>query len=207
MKKQIAAPVGMNAINKKVLDSLGAKKQSVGKTIFRLSPPWEEFLRTLATTSNQSIRDFLDSLAAIAKHAHSAGALGERPFPKDGERRSYAISEEAKETFTKLAHECGVSRDSIVQSALAYILIEFEKNALTAQKKIEYARILEDARDKMLDIYYSERVSEARERLCATGDPDFADCEKTFAYIERLNDLDLEPYIRRKQNEADEACS
>lgn len=203
MKKQAAEMTCMGTINKKVLDTLGAKKQLVGKTTLRLSPQWEDFLRQLAKISNLTIRDFLDSLATIAMRAHSKGIFTVSSTPAEGKRMSYAISKDAKETFTKLSQEYGVSRDNIVQSALAYILEEFGKKALSAEEKIKYASILDEAFGKMLDIYYSEIVSEAREMLCATGDPDFTDCEEKFAYIEQLNEVNLQDYITRKQHEID----
>lgn len=203
MQNQTAETTCMSTINKKVLDTLGAQKKIVGKTIFRLSPHWDKFLRQLAKISNVTIRDFLDSLATIAMRAYSKGLLPVSSAPADGKRMSYAISKDAKETFSKLAKECGVSRDNIVQSALAYILKEFEKNALSAQEKIKYANILDEAFGKMLEIYYSDIVSEAREKLCAAGDPDFADCEEKFAYIEQLNEVYLKTYIIRKQQEID----
>lgn len=201
MKRQTVDTLGAGTINKKVLDTLGAKKPLVGKTIFRLAPQWEDFLRQLAKTSHLSIRDFLDSLATIAKQAHSKGVLPVYSAPTEGKRMSYAISNDAKEIFTKLAHECGVSRDAIVQSSLAYILSEFEKNALSVQEKIKYAQILDEAFGKMLDIYHSDSVSEARKKLCASGDPDFAEYEEKFAYIEQLNEIFLQAYITKKQHE------
>ena len=207
MREQTVKPAFAGTINKKVLVTLGAKKQIVGKTIFRLSPQWEDFLRQLAKTSNLTIRNFLDSLAAIAMQAYSKGMLPVFSDPTEGNRMSYAISKDAKETFTKLAKECGVPRDNIVQSALAYISKEFEKNALSAQQKIEYAGILDEAFGKMLDIYYSDIVSTARERLCASGDPDFVECEEKLAYIEQLNEVDLQTYITRKQHEIDKTSS
>lgn len=207
MKKQMTATTGMSAINKKVLEALGAKKQLVGKTMFKLPSHWEEALRQFAKISNLTIRDFLDSLAAIATRAHSAGTLPEVLSSTDGERKSYAISKEAKESFTKIARERGVSRDSVVQSALVYILKELEKNALSAQEKITYACTLADALDKMLAIYDSERVAEARKKLCATGDPDFADCEDKFSHIDELYALNFDHYIRRKENENNKTCN
>lgn len=205
MKKQMAETTYSGTINKKVLDTLGAKKQLVGKTIFRLSPQWENFLRQLAKTSNLTLRDFLDSLATIAEQAYSKGILPISSAPTEGKRMSYAISKDAKETFTRLARKCGVSRDNIIQGSLAYILKEFEKNALSAEEKIKYAIILNKALKKMSDIYYSDSVSDAREKLCATGDPDFADCEEKFTHIEQLNEVYLETYIRRKQYEIDKS--
>ncbi len=188
-------------INKKILDTLGAKKEEVCKTIFRLSPEWESFLRKLAKTSNLTIRDFLDSLAEIAKKAYSDGTLPRSSEPAEGKRMSYAISKKAKESFTELSSVCGISRDSIIQNALAYILKEFEKNALSPQEKIKYANVLDEAFHKISDIYNSASVKEAREKLCAAGDPDFAEYEKQLANIEQFNETNLQDYITIKQAE------
>ena len=195
---------GATTINKKILDTLGAKKEEVCKTIFRLAPEWESFLRKLAKTSNLTIRDFLDSLADIAKKAYSDGTLPRTSEPAEGKRMSYAISKNAKESFTELSALCGVSRDSIIQNALAYILSEFKKNALSPKEKIKYAKILDEAFHKISNIYYSDSVKEAREKLCAAGDPDFAECEKKFYYIEQFKEVYLQEYIKTKQAEIEE---
>ena len=105
MKKLAAEMTSTCTINKKVLGTLGAKKQLVSKTIFKLSPQWEKFLRQLAKISDMTIRDFLDSLATIATKAYSNGTLQILPNNVDGKRMSYAISEDAKNVFTKLAKE------------------------------------------------------------------------------------------------------
>ena len=192
---------GATTINKKILDTLGAKKEEVCKTIFRLSPEWESFLRKLAKTSNLTIRDFLDSLAAIARKAYSDGTLPRTSEPAEGKRMSYAISKSAKDSFTNLSALCGVSRDSIIQNALAYILKEFEKNALSPQEKIKYANILDEAFHKISEIYNSASVKEAREKLCATGDPDFAEYEKQLGNIEQFYETNFQEYIKIKQAE------
>lgn len=196
---------GKGMINPKVLDALGVKKRQVGKTIFRLPPADESFLRQLAKISKKTIRDFLDSLAEIAEKAHSARELPDLPNSLNGERMSYAISKEAKETFSRLARERGTSRDNIVRATLAYIAKQIEKNALMPQKKIEYARILADAQERMLEIYDSDQVAEAREKLSACGDQDFSRCDEKFIYIGQLNELkgEIEDFIRRKQDEID----
>lgn len=201
MKKLAAEMTSTGTINKKVLGTLGAKKQLVSKTIFKLSPQWEKFLRQLAKISDMTIRDFLDSLATIATKAYSNGTLQILPNNVDGKRMSYAISEDAKNVFTKLAKENNVSRDSIVQSALAYILKEFEKNALSTQEKIKYAIILDNAFNKMSEIYCSDEVSEARNKLIASGDPEFSECEEKISYIEQLNEIDIQKYIEKKKHE------
>ena len=201
MKKLAAEMTSTGTINKKVLGTLGAKKQLVSKTIFKLSPQWEKFLRQLAKISDMTIRDFLDSLATIATKAYSNGTLQILPNNVDGKRMSYAISEDAKNVFTKLAKENNVSRDSIVQSALAYILKEFEKNALSTQEKIKYAIILDNAFNKMSEIYCSDEVSEARNKLIASGDPEFSECEEKISYIEQLNEIYIQKYIEKKKHE------
>ena len=201
MKKLAAEMTSTGTINKKVLGTLGAKKQLVSKTIFKLSPQWEKFLRQLAKISDMTIRDFLDSLATIATKAYSNGTLQILPNNVDGKRMSYAISEDAKNVFTKLAKENNVSRDSIVESTLAYILKEFEKNALSTQEKIKYAIILDNAFNKMSEIYCSDEVSEARNKLIASGDPEFSECEEKISYIEQLNEIDIQKYIEKKKHE------
>lgn len=195
---------GKGIINLKVLNALGVKKQQVGKTIFRLPPADESFLRQLAKISKKTIRDFLDSLAEIAEKT-PARELPDLPNSLNGKRMSYAISKEAKETFSRLARERGTSRDNIVRATLAYIAKQIDKNALTPQKKIEYARILADAQERMLEIYDSDQVAEAREKLSACGDQDFSRCDEKFIYIGQLNELkgEIEDFIRRKQDEID----
>ena len=121
MAKRKSEVMGKRLINPKALDALGVKKQQVGKTIFRLPPAEESFLRQLAKISKKTIRDFLDSLAEIADDANSIGELVTLVTPPEGERMSYAISKEAKETFSRLAREHDVSRDNIVRAALVYI--------------------------------------------------------------------------------------
>lgn len=192
-----------DTINEKVLHSLGAKKRLVSKTIFKLSPQWENFLRLLAKTSHLTIREFLDSLATIAQQAHSKGELLIYFEQTEGKRMSYAISSEAKETFTKLAQEYNTTRDNIVQSALSYIANEFKKNLLSVQEKIMYANILNDAFNKIYKIYFSEKVSEARKKLCAAGDPAFSEIDEKLTYIEQLAEIDLylDNYIKEKQKE------
>ena len=201
MKKLAAEMTSTGTINKKVLGTLGAKKQLVRKTIFKLSPQWENFLRQLAKISDMTIRDFLDSLATIATKAYSNGTLQILPNNVDGKRMSYAISEDAKNVFTQLARENNVSRDSIVESTLAYILKEFEKNALSTQEKIKYAIILDNAFNKMSEIYNSDEVSEARNKLIASGDPEFSECEEKISYIEQLTEIDIQKYIEKKKHE------
>ena len=201
MKKLAAEMTSTCTINKKVLGTLGAKKQLVSKTIFKLSPQWEKFLRQLAKISDMTIRDFLDSLATIATKAYSNGTLQILPNNVDGKRMSYAISEDAKKVFTQLARENNVSRDSIVESTLAYILKEFEKNALSTQEKIKYAIILDNAFNKMSEIYNSDEVSEARNKLIASGDPEFSECEEKISYIEQLTEIDIQKYIEKKKHE------
>ena len=201
MKKLAAEMTSTGTINKKVLGTLGAKKQLVSKTIFKLSPQWEKFLRQLAKISDMTIRDFLDSLATIATKAYSNGTLQILPNNVDGKRMSYAISEDAKKVFTQLARENNVSRDSIVESTLAYILKEFEKNALSTQEKIKYAIILDNAFNKMSEIYNSDEVSEARNKLIASGDPEFSECEEKISYIEQLTEIDIQKYIEKKKHE------
>ncbi len=201
MKKLAAEMTSTGTINKKVLGTLGAKKQLVRKTIFKLSPQWENFLRQLAKISDMTIRDFLDSLATIATKAYSNGTLQILPNNVDGKRMSYAISEDAKNVFTQLAKENNVSRDSIVESTLAYILKEFEKNALSTQEKIKYAIILDNAFKKMSEIYCSDEVSEARNKLISSGDPEFFECEEKFSYIEQLIEIDIQKYIEKKKHE------
>lgn len=195
--------MGKGLINPKVLDALGVKKKQVGKTIFRLPPTEERFLRTLAKISKKTIRDFLDSLAEIAEDANSKHELGRLEYPPEGERMSYAISKEAKETFSRLAQEHGVSRDSIVRAALVYIEDKIAQDALSPQQKIEYAKILADARNKMLEIYESPEVVAAREKLSKCGDPDCIEFDGIFASVEQLNELDVETFIRRKHDEID----
>ena len=192
-----------DTINEKVLHSLGAKKKVISKTIFKLSQQQEELLRLLAKTSHLTIREFLDSLAKIAQEAHSKRELLLSSEQTEGKRMSYAISSEAKETFTNLAQEYNTTRDNIVQSALSYIANELKKNFLTVQEKIMYANILHDAFNKMYDIYFSDEISEARKKLCAAGDPAFSEIDEKFAYIEQLAEINLylDNYIKEKQKE------
>lgn len=160
------------------------------------------FLRQLAKISKKTIRDFLDSLAEIADDANSNGELVPLANPPEGERMSYVISKEAKETFLMLAREHEVSKDNIIRAALAYIAEKVQQDALTPQQKIEYAKILADARNKMLDIYYkSPEVMEAHEKLSKCGDPDCVEFAEIFTAVEQLNELNVETFIRRKQDE------
>ena len=193
----------VDTINEKVLYSLGAKKKLVGKTIFKLSPQWENFLRLLAKTFHLTIREFLDSLATIAQQAHSKGELLLSSEQTEGKRMSYTISNEAKKTFTKLAQEYSTTRDNIVQSTLSYIANEFKKNSLSIQEKIMYGNILNDALHKMHNIYFSEEVSNARKKLCAAGDPSFSEVDEKLVYIEQLSEIGLylDNYIKEKQKE------
>lgn len=207
MKTKDSEKVAVGLINPKVLDALGVKKQQVGKTIFRLPEADESFLRQLAKLSKKTIRDFLDSLAEIAEAADAVNQLKLSDQPPEGERMSYAISKEAKEAFSRLAREHRVSRDNIVRAALAYIAEKVLENALTPQQKIGYARIVADARDEMLKVYNSREFKEARDKLSGCGDPDWVEVDKLFAPIEQLEQLDVEAFIGRKQDEIDKARS
>ncbi|MDO4840222.1 MAG: hypothetical protein Q3990_06055, partial [Desulfovibrionaceae bacterium] len=68
-------------------------------------------------------------------------------------------------------------------------------------EKIKYANVLDEAFHKISDIYNSDSVKEAREKLCAAGDPDFAEYEKQLANIEQFNETNLKDYITIKQAE------
>lgn len=188
-------------VNIKALEALGAKKEEVGKTIFKLSPEWDSVMRTFAKTAKMTLRDFLDLLASIAERTHAEGTLPDFYPSQDGVRMSYAISKKAKDIFTKISHERGISRDCLVQSVLLYIFNEIQKNSLTNQEKIDYAKILLKARNAMLDIYYSDEVCEARDRIRATGDPDFSECDEKLGYIEQLNEFDddIKKFIQKKE--------
>lgn len=203
MRKNTAETMNMSVINKKVLDTLGAKKQVIGKTIFRLPAYMEAFFRQMADMSGLTLREFLDLLARAATKADSESMLIISDAPAEGKRMSYAISEEAKEIFTGLARKYNVSRDNILQSTLNYILHEFEKAALSADERIKYARILDDAFNKMIEIYDSKDVQEAKNKLHTADDPDFSDCDEKINYIEQLYDIDIKEYIRRKEHEID----
>lgn len=189
-------------LNSKVLGALGAKKEEVGKTIFKLSPEWDSIMRTFAKAAKMTLRDFLDSLASIAEHTHAEGTLPDFSPSQDGVRMSYAISKKAKDTFTRISRERNISRDCLVQSVLLYMVNEFKKNSLTDQEKINYANILLNARKAILEIYYSDEVYEAIERIRATGDPDFSECDEKIGYIEQLNELDndIKIFIQKKEN-------
>lgn len=201
MKKTYESNQSMGQINKKVLDTLGAKKTLITKTIFKLEPQWDSFLRGLAKASKLTIREFLDTLANVAEQAHAKGELPEFTPSQGGNRMSYAISESSKEVFERLASERNVPRDYLVQSGLMYFYNLLQKFELPAQQKIEYAKILLKARDEMLQVYYSEKVAEARQSLSNCGDEDFSDCDEKFAHIEQLNELGLESFIKRKEDE------
>jgi DNA-binding PadR family transcriptional regulator len=196
-----AKMVAPGTINTKVLEALGAKKEQVGKTIFRLSPIGDSTLRLLAKSSKRTIREYLDFLAELAEETYANGQLPNNSDFKDGVRMSYTISKKAKETFARIAGERGTSRDHIVDNAILYILHKFKEKYLTIEEKIKYAEVLIKMRNDIADIYYSEENAEAMARLTACGDPDFSDCEWKIAHIEQFDELYLEDFIERKTNE------
>ena len=53
----------------------------------------------------------------------------------------------------------------------------------------------------MSEIYCSDEVSEARNKLIASGDPEFSECEEKISYIEQLNEIDIQKYIEKKKHE------
>lgn len=189
-------------INTKVLDILGAKKEQIGKTMFKLSPQWNNFLRKLAKSSKLTLRDFLDTLASIAEQAHRENTLPDFPPIQDGIRMSFSISNKAKEIFTHISHERRISRDCLIHSTLLYIANEIKKNNLTNEEKIHYAKILIDARDKMISILTSNEVSQAIEKLSSSGDQTFEKYNEILTHIDQLHELDLEEYIEQKQHTA-----
>jgi hypothetical protein len=206
MKKTHVSNQSMGQINKKVLDTLGAKKPLITKTIFKLEPQWDSFLRSLAKVSKLTIREFLDTLANVTEQAHAKGELPEFTPSHEGKRMSYAISENAKEVFERLACERNIPRDNLVQSGIVYLYNILQKFALPTKKKIEYAKILLKARDEMLQIYNSEKVAEARKSLSNCGDEDFSDCDEKFSDIDQLlHDIDLVSFIKRKEDETNKS--
>ena len=126
MKKHVSNQ-SMGQINKKVLQTLGAKKPLITKTIFKLEPQWDSFLRGLAKASKLTIREFLDTLANVTERAHAKGELPEFSPSQEGNRMSYAISENAKEIFERLASERSITRDNLVQSGLVYFYNQLQK--------------------------------------------------------------------------------
>ncbi|WP_276819529.1 hypothetical protein [Mailhella massiliensis] len=186
-------------IDSHLLANLGAIKEPVGKTILKLAPRWEAFMRSLACSSHLTLRKFLDSLADIADAAHKEGRLVTFSPSEEGLRKSYAISDRAKETFSRIARKQRITRDTVIHSTLFYISQELQKSILNAQQKIAYAQELEQMRCELCNVY--ERFEEARKRLSACGDPDFAECNTALSHIEQIYELDLNSFIKKKEKE------
>lgn len=201
MTKQTPPPV-LRA-SKQLLEALGTKKEVVGKTMFKLSPAADDVLRLLVKMSGQTIRKFLDDLASIVRNADASGTFAITRQIEDGVRKSYSISQDSKELFMKLAQKYDVSRDVLVENAIYFLAEEITKNFLSPEERIQKAKILAEATDRMLDIFSEDEVRQAREKLSSMGDDDFEECHEMLMYIEQLNEIGsaIEKYIARKEKE------
>lgn len=201
MTKQTNPPV-LHA-SKQLLEALGTKKEVVGKTMFKLSPGAEGILRLLVKTSGKTIRKFLDDLASIVRTADASGTFAITHQIEDGIRKSYSISQDSKELFMELAQKYNVSRDMLVENAIYFLAEEIAKNFLSPEERIQKAKIIAEAIDRMLDIFNEDEVWQAREKLSSMGDDDFEECHEMLMYIEQLNEIGsaIEKYIARKEKE------
>ncbi len=194
---------------KKILDMFSSPK--IGKTTFKLP---RNAIEVLVSFSKENMfasnaRSFLDLLAEFADSLDKKNELPEVRSIEDGERKSFAISEKAKETFKRIALKRKISRDELLQSVLDWFCKEALKLATqkTPEEKIKYAETLKEAANKMLDILYEDEVRDAINSLKRTQDKDFEKCSEHLAYIETLNEFPdyLDEFIRRKKNEEEQA--
>ena len=186
--------------SKQLLEALGARKEVVGKTMFKLSPGAEGILRLLVKTSGKTIRKFLDDLASIVRTADASGTFAITRQIEDGVRRSYSISQDSKELFMELAQKYDVSRDVLVENAIYFLAEEIAKNFLSPEERIQKAKIIAEAIDRMTAIF---EVFQAREKLSAMGDKDFEECHEMLMYVEALYQASsaFSEYIKRKEQE------
>lgn len=201
MMKQTNPPV-LHA-SKQLLEALGTKKEVVGKTMFKLSPAADDVLRQMVKASGQTIRKFLDDLACIVQKADESGKFTIPYQIKNGVRKSYSISQDTKKLFMELAQKYDVSRDVIVENSIFFLVREITKNSLSPEERIQKAKIIAEATDRMLNIFYEDEVLQAREKLSSMGDEDFEECHEMLMYIEQLNEIGsaIEKYIARKEKE------
>lgn len=189
--------------SKQLLEALGARKEVVGKTMFKLSPGAEGILRLLVKTSGKTIRKFLDDLASIVRTADASGTFAITRQIEDGVRRSYSISQDSKELFMELAQKYDVSRDVLVENAIYFLAEEVAKNFLSPEERIQKAKIIAEAIDRMTAIFDEDEVFQARETLSAMGDKDFEECHEMLMYVEALYQASsaFSEYIKRKEQE------
>ena len=86
---------------------------------------------------------------------------------------------------------------------------------LSPEKKIQYAKILLDGVNRMLDIFSEPDFEEALKALHDSNDEDFGDiddpqsCGDLFGYADQINELPpaLEEFIKAKEEELEDDAS
>ena len=100
----------------------------------------------------------------------------------------------------ELAQKYDVSRDVLVENAIYFLAEEIAKNFLSPEERIQKAKIIAEAIDRMTAIF---EVFQAREKLSAMGDKDFEECHEMLMYVEALYQASsaFSEYIKRKEQE------
>ena len=190
-------------INARALAQLGIQKERVTKTIFKLDPHYADLLHLFADSlPKMTIRKTLDSLAEIAKEQKKH--LPNIPPSDKAQRKSYSISEEAKNIFEDLAETLGRSRDNVLQGAIKSLSDFLKEQFLPPEKKIQLAKIIENYCDRLRDILHSEEFKEfhdTMDRLKKCGDADFDDISTSYAYLDHLIEQAVYDFIEKKKNE------
>lgn len=103
----------------------------------------------------------------------------------------------------ELAQKYDVSRDVLVENAIYFLAEEIAKNFLSPEERIQKAKIIAEAIDRMTAIFDEDEVFQAREKLSAMGDKDFEECHEMLMYVEALYQASsaFSEYIKRKEQE------
>lgn len=185
-------------------------KERYSKTMFKMPEYAFEFISNLSKIVGiDSIKEALDIIAKFAKNSCESNNIIFYEIPNTSIRKSMTISNTAKNILSNISKDTNKSRDIILYSAVVNLIDKITVKELSIDKKIKYATILKDMAKKMLDIFDSPDVVEARENLSASNDPDFGDsnnfqsCGDLLSYISQLYELPskLEEFIDIKEKE------
>lgn len=196
-------------ISAQALKALNPKKEKTGsgKTMFKMPKGAFDFVAQLGKALNSSTRETLDFIMKLTDKTREN--LERYEIPEDSIRKSVSISEEAKNTVTRLAKKLSWSRDEALYSIIENIKSQLNQKELTMEEKVKYARVLEKMADEMIEIYDSPEAMEARQKLFACCDPDL---DETYGAAEALPELipyieqiycfqnGIEKFIEKKEN-------
>lgn len=185
-------------------------KEKTGKTMFKLPVYAFNFINSLSEIDGvNSNKCAIDIIVERAKSDYEKNNLEFFDIPEESIRKSITISNKSKDILARITREKNISRDNVFYSAIINIINLISVKKINIDEKIKYAKILHNMAKKMLEIYESKEVLEAREKLLACNDNDFGNtddfqsCNNLLGYIEQLYELPsaLEGFINMKENE------